>query len=70
MIQRLLDNGHSRTDIMGYTQAQVDGFLQAIEREDARRTQRMASAIRVASHANKGTWGRFIADLESTANVR
>lgn len=70
MIQRLLDNGHSRADIMGYTQAQVDGFLQAIEREDARRAQRIATAVRVASHGNKGTWSRFLSELESAANGR
>ena len=55
---------------MNYTLAQVEGFRRAIARADARRMTLSATAVRVASHGNKGTWGRFLSELESAANGR
>lgn len=70
MIQSLQSNGHTRSQIMRYTLAQVRGFTRAIERIEARRAQSLATVTRVATNGNKDAWRRFVSELEAAANGR
>lgn len=70
MIQTLQSNGHSRAQIMRYTQAQAHGFIHAIERIEARRAQSLATFTRIAINGNKDAWRRLLSDLEAAANGR
>ncbi|MGA4372486.1 hypothetical protein ACI2UB_24000 [Ralstonia nicotianae] len=64
----MIDHGHRLPDILGYTLAQVRGFLDAAVRADAARDARLLSLIAIATRGDARNLERTLDQLTDKAN--
>ncbi|WP_071093274.1 hypothetical protein [Ralstonia pseudosolanacearum] len=64
----MIEHGHRLPDILGYTLAQVRGFLGAAVRADAARDARLLSLIAIGSRGDARNLERTLDQLTDKAN--
>ena len=62
-MQRLIGAGHAYADVLGYTLAQMNAFLDAIERQEARQMANLLSLIATGSQGGNDTLRRMMKRL-------
>ena len=62
-MQRLIGAGHAYPDVLGYTLAQMNAFLDAIEQQEARRMGNLLSLIATGSQGNQAALQRMMRAL-------
>ncbi|MET2523229.1 hypothetical protein [Ralstonia pseudosolanacearum] len=64
----MIDHGHRLPDILGYTLAQVRGFLDATVRAEAARDVRLLSLIAIGTRGDARNLERTLDQLNDKAN--
>ncbi|MDO3549756.1 hypothetical protein [Ralstonia pseudosolanacearum] len=64
----MIDHGHRLPDILGYTLAQMRGFLDAAVRADAARDARLLSLIAIGTRGDARNLERTLDQLTDKAN--
>ncbi|MET2531013.1 hypothetical protein [Ralstonia pseudosolanacearum] len=64
----MIDHGHRLPDVLGYTLAQVRGFLDVTVRADAARDARLLSMIAIGTRGDARNLERTLDQLNDKAN--
>ena len=59
----MIGAGHAYADILGYTLAQTDAFLAAIDRQEARRLSNLLSVVAVGSQGGGDALRKALKEL-------
>jgi hypothetical protein len=60
----LIGHGHAYTDILSYTLAQMDAFLAAIDRQEARQLANLLSVVATGSQGDSKAVARLLKELQ------